>query len=107
MLTTIGIVDRLNEWKGWSDYRVAQMLEVSPQAVQKWRKFGVIMSDATALKAAEILGLPEEIVKSSIQLERDRNTPAEEPQSRILDLVCKAHKKEIKAFEQSLGKLAS
>ncbi len=101
MLTTVAIVDRLNEWKGWSDYRCAQMLEVSHQAIQHWRKKGGVMKNETALKAAEILGLPEEVLLASIELERSLNTPAEAAQGRILGVVESAYKDQILAAERA------
>lgn len=106
MFTTINIVDRLNEWKGWTDYRVARMLEVSPQAVQHWRNKGGIMKDETAVKAAELLGLPAEVILSSIHLERARGTRAFDPLQKIYDMVEEAEKDEIKAAISVLMKAA-
>ena len=101
MITTVSIVDRLNEWKGWTDYRVSKMLEVSPQAVQHWRKSGVVMSDETAMKAAEILGLPPEFILANIHAERAKNTVSYEPLERLANLVEKENKKAIEAAESS------
>ncbi|NIB44735.1 helix-turn-helix transcriptional regulator [Pseudomaricurvus alkylphenolicus] len=104
MLTTIAIVDRLNDWKGWSDYRVAQMLEVTHQTVSKWRKKGAIMSNETAVKAAEILGLPEEFILAGIELERSLNSTSEAAQQSILDMVAEYKKDEIEAAEKAMAK---
>ncbi|GAA6154460.1 helix-turn-helix domain-containing protein [Pseudoteredinibacter isoporae] len=87
MITTIAIVDRLRETNDWSDYRVAQELEVSHQAVSRWRKTGSTMADETAIKAAELLGLPPEFILSNIQAERAINSPVFDNLRKIADMV--------------------
>ena len=103
MITTIKIIDRLNEWKGWSDYRIAKMLEVSHQAVSKWRNKGVIMSDDAAIKAAEILRLPPEFILANIHAERALNSPAYGAAESIAEAIEEKFKEEIKGSEAAQG----
>jgi len=93
MITTIAIVDRLKEINSWSDYRVARMLEVNPQSVSAWRKKGYVMTDETALKASELLGLDEAFVLANIHAERAVNTPSFDALTQLTKLAKKGAKK--------------
>ncbi len=77
MLTTHAILELLRENNGWSDFRISRELEVSQQAVSKWRVKSHVMSDAAGLKAAKILKMDPEIVVLSLQCERNKNTIVE------------------------------
>jgi len=58
---------------GVSDYRVSKILNVSAQAVSKWRNGQDSFSPATAKKVAEELGIDEEIVVIESQIDRSRS----------------------------------
>jgi len=61
---------------GVSDYRVSKILNVSAQAVSKWRNGQDSFSPTTAKKVADELGIDEEIVVIESQLDRCK-TPEE------------------------------
>ena len=61
---------------GVSDYRAAQILEVTKQAVSRWKNGQDTFSPATAKKVAEELGIDEEIVVIESQIDRCK-TPEE------------------------------
>lgn len=76
MLTTVAILDRIREYKNWSDYRASKELGVAQTTVSSWRHRGVIMRDSVGRKAAQILGVPEEVILLGLTAERYINTPA-------------------------------
>lgn len=78
MITTIELLDTLkSELDLPSDYAVAKLLNVSPQAVSKWRN-GKAMSEDHAIIAARLLKLDEDMVILSNLVERQTNEQAKE-----------------------------
>lgn len=75
MLYTVDILDRMKDKLG-SYYKTAQALGVHPNRVNELRKKGGTLTDEQGLKAAEILGLPQEAVILSLHAERALNSPA-------------------------------
>lgn len=55
---------------GASDYRAAKILGITHQTVSKWRNRGTQMKDETALKVAQLLGLPPIRIIASIHAEQ-------------------------------------
>jgi len=93
MITTIALADRLKEINNWSDYRLARQLEITPQTINGWRNKGKIMTDGSALKAAELLGLDEAFVLANIHAERAVNTPSFDALTQLTKLAKKGAKK--------------
>lgn len=56
-----------------SDYRIAQLLDVTPQTINAWRRERARMGDAVALKAAALLGLPPLAVIAELHLEKAKD----------------------------------
>lgn len=102
MITTIEIIDRLKAVNGWTDYHTARELEITPQAVSGYRKGRRIMDNQTGLKAAELLGLPAELLLVSLEAERSLNSPVFEV---FEALAAELSKK--KQAKSALKKLAS
>lgn len=90
MITSLSIIERLNEWKGWSYYRIAQELEVSQPTVLRWKNHGTSMSDETAVKAAEILGLDPAFMLANIHSERAQNEYEKKHLDRLIEFAKQA-----------------
>ncbi len=70
------LYEQLVKITGWSDYKLAQQLEVSPTAVRLWKKRGSVMNDRAGQIAAELLGIPEKLVLLSLAAERALAEPS-------------------------------
>jgi len=82
MITTLELLDLLKEEAELpSDYAVARFLNITPQAVSRWRK-GNVMSEETAIKVARVLKMDQEFVVISNIVERQKN-------ERIRERLCK------------------
>lgn len=73
MYRTLLLLEQLKEVTGWSDYKLAQQLEVSQPTLINWRKRGSVMNDRAGQIAAELLGIPEKTVLLSLAAERALN----------------------------------
>jgi len=56
-----------------SDYAVAKQLSVTKQTISRWRKKEDFLSDQSAIKVAEILGIDSGIVIAAVHAERAKN----------------------------------
>ncbi|GAA6152560.1 helix-turn-helix domain-containing protein [Pseudoteredinibacter isoporae] len=90
MITTLSIVERLKDWKGWSYYRTAKELEVSQTTMTNWRKHGRTMSDDTAIKAAELLGLDPAFIIANIHAERAQSEFEKRQLERLVEMAAAA-----------------
>lgn len=72
---------------GVSDYRLAKNLDVTPQAVSKWKKGNHTLSDEMAIRVAEILGLDTDYVLLSIYAERTKGDAASHAFARAAELL--------------------
>lgn len=70
MYKTILLIEQIKKVTGWTDYKLAQQLEVSQTTVINWRKRGSVMNDRAGQIAAQILDLPEKTVLLSLAAER-------------------------------------
>jgi len=75
MITTISLIDRINEVNSWTDYRVSKELGTHTSTLSNWRNRGSVMSDEIGLKVAEILGWEPKVVLMSLHAERAMNSP--------------------------------
>ncbi len=84
MITTIELLDALKvELDLPSDYSVAKLLNVSHQAVSRWRN-GKPMGEENAIVAARLLKLDEDMVILSNLVERQTNEQAKETILRLM-----------------------
>jgi len=82
MITTLELLDSLKDEADLpSDYAVAKFLNVSQQAVSRWRN-GKVMSEETAIKVARVLKMDQEFVVISNIVERQKN-------EKIRERLCK------------------
>lgn len=73
-MNTIGYLNQVKRRLGIeSDYALAQQLGVTRQAVGSMTKGKTTMGDATAIKVAEVLGLPKALVLADAHAEREKN----------------------------------
>ena len=72
---------------GVSDYRLAKILEVSPQAVSKWKMGNHAFRDDMAIKVAETMGLDVDYVLLSIYAERVKGDAASHAFARAAELL--------------------
>lgn len=74
MLTTLDLLDEIEKTHGGcTDYRAAQLLQVTRATLSQWRRRGTVMDDETAIKAADLLDLNPEYVVACIHAERVKN----------------------------------
>mgnify|MGYP001337996052 FL=1 len=84
MITTLELLDRLKQEVNLpSDYAVAKFLNVSQQAVSRWRN-GRVMCEETALKVARVLKIDQDMVILSNIVERQTNQKAKETLIRLI-----------------------
>ena len=84
MTTTTTLLDRVSKHLGdASDYRVAQVLEVNKASVSRWRVGKSSLSDATAMKVAEILGEDPAHVLALVHAERSDSPAAQKVWKRV------------------------
>lgn len=70
MSATLSYLEQLKSTFGdASDYKAAQLLDLTHQAVSAYRKKGVRMSDSTAVKLAQLLRLPPSKVIADLHAE--------------------------------------
>lgn len=82
MITTLELLDLLKDEADLpSDYAVAKFLNVSQQAVSRWRN-GKVMCEETAIKVARVLKIDQEFVIISNIAERQKD-------ERIRERLCK------------------
>jgi len=101
-MNTIDILDYLNEFQGWTDYRIAKMLEISQSTISNYRNRGTVMRDDIALKAAPYMHLPANLVVQNIRLERSQrlhDEAREKADKEILEAVETQNKEAIKASD--------
>ncbi|UAB68808.1 hypothetical protein INR79_09630 [Vibrio sp. SCSIO 43132] len=85
MITTLELLNRLRVEKQLpSDNQVAKYLDISHNAVHKWRNGGT-MSDELAAEIAQSLGLDVDLVVLAIIAERSKNQRAIEKLEKILE----------------------
>ncbi|ASA54434.1 helix-turn-helix domain-containing protein [Vibrio gazogenes] len=78
MITTIELLDMLKEEADLpSDYAVAKFLNVTHQAVSRWRN-GKVMSEEIAIKVARVLNIDEDVVILSNLAEKQTNDKAKQ-----------------------------
>ena len=95
ILSTVELLEHLRNQqriKGLptTDYRLAKLLDVSPQAIAKILQKGVIMSDETAMTLAMELDLPLSYVLICVYHERSKNEKVKEAVSEIAAKYMKA-----------------
>ena len=84
MITTLELLDRLKQEVNLpSDYAVAKFLNVSQQAVSRWRN-GRVMCEETALKVARGLKIDQDMGILSNIVERQTNQKAKETLIRLI-----------------------
>lgn len=84
MITTLELLDRLKEEADLpSDYAVAKFLNITHQAVSRWRN-GKVMSEEVALKVARVLDMDQDFVVLSNIVERQKNRRAKEMLIRLI-----------------------
>jgi transcriptional regulator with XRE-family HTH domain len=75
MITTVSLLDLLNDYKKWSDYRIAKEIGAAQPVVSSWRTGRHTMSDEYAEKVAEILGFDPDWLLLHIHAERNLKRP--------------------------------
>lgn len=70
MYRTLFLYEQLKDHTGWSDYKLAQELEVSQSAIIHWKQKGSVMNDHAGQIAAKLLDIPEKTVLLSLAAER-------------------------------------
>lgn len=79
MHTTLSLVeDLISHFDNCSYYGLAKKLGVGQSTLQGWRKNRSNMSEPTAAKAAEILGIDVDEVFVCLSIERTQGTPESE-----------------------------
>ncbi|MFC6635759.1 hypothetical protein [Microbulbifer taiwanensis] len=73
MYKTMLLYEQIKKVTDWSDYKLAQELEVSQTTVIDWKKKRYVMNDRAGQIAAELLGIPEKLVLLSLAAERAMN----------------------------------
>lgn len=74
MKTTIEWLEAIKAKTGaTSDYKLAQALGVSRQAISKFRNYGDIFSDETCFKVASILEIDPILVFASVHAQKSKN----------------------------------
>ena len=68
----------MNQWNGKpaSDYRTADILEVSKPTISKYRRHGSTFDDNTALKVAALLDIDPAVIFADMQTERAKSEDA-------------------------------
>ena len=73
-LTTVELLKLLKDkYDNCSDYRLAKVLGVTPQAVSLWQQGKSIMNDEAALKVAKELDISPALAVLSVMRERTKN----------------------------------
>lgn len=73
-MRTLDYMEKLRrKTKRGSDYAIAKLLEVTPEAVHGYVKKGRTMDNTTAARAAAILGVPVLRAIADMEIERARN----------------------------------
>lgn len=86
MITTLELLDSLKDEVNLpSDYAVAKFLNVSQQAVSRWRN-GKVMSEGTAIKVARVLKMDQDFVIISNIAERQKNQRIKERLIKLISL---------------------
>ncbi len=75
MITTVSLLDLLNDYKKWTDYRISKEIGAKTQTISTWRNRGSVMSDEYAVKVAEILGFDPDWLLLHIHAERNIKQP--------------------------------
>lgn len=75
MYTTIGLIDDIARKFLCNDSEVSRKLGLGRSAVNSIRKHGTVFEESTALRAADLLGLPRNEVALDIQVERSKKNP--------------------------------
>lgn len=75
MITTVSLLDLLNDYKKWSDYEIAKQIGGSTSLISNWRNRGSVMHDKYAVKVAEILGFDPDWLLLHIHAERNFKQP--------------------------------
>lgn len=84
MITTLELLDGLKlEADLPSDYAVAKFLNITPQAVSRWRN-GKVMSEEIAVKVARVLRIDQETVILSNIAEKQTNPQVKETLIRLM-----------------------
>lgn len=84
MITTLELLEALKEEKNLpSDYAVSKYLNVTHQAVSRWRN-GRTMSEEICLKVAKELNLDEDLVLLSNLCEKQVDDKAKEALKRLM-----------------------
>lgn len=74
MLTTIELIEMIREKNGnCSDYRLAKLINVTPQTIHNYTKRNGHINDESAIIAAEMLGIPPFYILACIQAEKSQN----------------------------------
>jgi hypothetical protein len=77
MITTLDLLELVKKtYENCSDYRAAQLLEISRQTPSTWIHRGSVMDDKTAIKAALLCNLDPEYVLACIAAERAKDSDA-------------------------------
>lgn len=74
-------------YDGVSDYKLAQILDTTPQVVCSWKKGRHCFSDEMAIRAAEILDIDVDYVLLSIYAERTKEDVASHAFARAAELL--------------------
>lgn len=94
-MRTIDFLDLLKRHFGvTSDYAIAKRLDVTPQAVSKYRKGTALPDDSTAVKWAILLNMDPLFVLASINAEREKNPAVREQWERLAENADRRQKKE-------------
>lgn len=101
MITTISLLDLTNDHQGWTDYQIAQWLDVKTGVVSTWRTGKSVMSDRYVDKFAELLGFDTKWLLLHIHAERHLKQPffndlkelaEEKTPSNIIDMLERVRK---------------
>ena len=85
MITTKSLLDLLNSYKKWSDYRIGKEIGAKNQTVSKWRTNKTVMSDEYVYKVAEILGFDPDWLLLHIHAERNLKQPFYEKLAKLAE----------------------
>lgn len=78
------------QYNGCSDYRIAQLLQVSRSCIPRWKKGAGTIDDEPAVRLADLCGLDPLVVLTELHLERSRSRASRQYFEGILKVLDKS-----------------
>jgi len=78
------------QYKGCSDYRLAQLLQVSKSCISRWKHGNGTIDDEPAARLADLCGLDPLVVLTELHLERSRSRASRQYFEGILKVLDKS-----------------